>query len=57
MNTDLLRLINGALLEASKAQSRLDDTGDFASDRLDEAYSLLTDVIVLLSVELEELEK
>jgi hypothetical protein len=56
MNTEMVRLINGALLDVNKAYNRLDDTMQRDSERLDEAHKLLGQCILLLSQELEELE-
>ena len=56
MNTEIARLINGALLDVNKAYNRLDDTMQRDSERLDEAYKLLGQCILLLSNELEKLE-
>lgn len=56
MDTELVRLVNGALLDVNKAYNRLDDTMHRDSERLDDAYKLLGQCIVLLSKELEELE-
>ena len=56
MDTELVRLVNGALLDVNKAYNRLDDTMHRDSERLDEAYNLLGQCILLLSKELEELE-
>lgn len=56
MNTEMVRLINGALLDVNKAVTRLDDTIHRDSERLDETFKLLGRCILLLSQELEELE-
>ena len=56
MNTELVRLINGALLDVNKAVTRLDDTMHRDSERLDEAFRLLGRCILLLTEELEVAE-
>jgi hypothetical protein len=60
MNTELVRLINGALLNVNKAIEKLDDTAYIpAADNeiLDYAYNLLDKVSGLLRDELKELEE
>ena len=56
MDTEMVRLVNGALLDVNKAFTRIEDTGEIDSDRLDEAYALLKQCRALLRDELEELE-
>ena len=56
MNTEMVRLVNGALLDVNKAFNRLEDTGEIDSERLDEAYAMLKQCRALLRDELEELE-
>ena len=60
MDTELVRLLNGALLNVNKAIEKLDDTVHIPAadnENLDYAYNLLDSVSGLLRDELKELEE